>query len=114
MTATDEEALREVGALIDELTFMRKTHVGWAEHFEREPEVEARYVATGEWDDAKEHRRCIDVYDRAIAAINSIPDQIASAVAAEREACAKCADYYYASYDPSTVADTIRARGDTQ
>ena len=43
-----------------------ETHTRWAEYFEANPDEEAKYVATGDWDDAKEHRRLEAGYAEAI------------------------------------------------
>lgn len=61
----------DVSKAIADMEMMRKTHVDWAEHFERHPEVEAQYVATGEWDDAKEHRRLVSMYDNVISCLKA-------------------------------------------
>jgi hypothetical protein len=82
----------QVATVIEELAFMRQTHVGWAEHFERDPAIEAKYVATGEWDGAKEHRRCIDVYDRAIATIKELQEPTTRELAQFRQLLEKNAD----------------------
>lgn len=54
-----------IQAVID-MEWMRKTHTDWAAYFERYPDLEAQYVASGDWDDAKEHRRIAAMYDNAI------------------------------------------------
>ena len=64
---TDED--RE---LIEFLTANGKTHTNWAAWFEANPDKEAEYVATGEWDDAKEHRRLEGGYHKARARLESL------------------------------------------
>ena len=32
------------------------SHIQWAEWFEANPDEEAKYVATGEWEDSESHR----------------------------------------------------------
>lgn len=56
---------------IRDLRMMRRTHVRWYRYFKRNPEIEARYVATGEWDDAAEHARLVAMYDNAIACLKA-------------------------------------------
>jgi hypothetical protein len=55
---------------ISDLQHFRKTHVDWAEHFEKHPELEQQYIAKGEWDDAKEHRRIVACYDNVLACLD--------------------------------------------
>ncbi len=50
----------------------RDIHVQWAEHFERNPEIEKEKVATGEWDTAKKHRELAREYDQVISLINKL------------------------------------------
>lgn len=57
---------------IADMEFMRRTHLQWAEHFERHPEIERQYVATGDWDDAAEHRRIVAKYDRVLGILRSL------------------------------------------
>jgi hypothetical protein len=59
-------APEEVRAAVADMAFYRRTHDDWARYFETHPEVAARYVATGEWDDAAEHRRICEKYDRVL------------------------------------------------
>ena len=44
----------------------RKSHADWAKYFEQHPEIEAQYMKTGEWDDAKIHRKWVEKYDRVL------------------------------------------------
>ena len=76
--ARSEAAGGEDRAIAD-LQFFRQTHVDWAEHFEKHPELAAQYVATGEWDDANEHRRIVQAYDNALAVMASLRQQLAAA-----------------------------------
>ncbi|HEU6452879.1 MAG TPA: hypothetical protein VFT57_15790 [Gemmatimonadaceae bacterium] len=76
--ARSEAAGGEERAIAD-LQFFRQSHVDWAEHFEKNPELAAQYVATGEWDDAGEHRRIVEAYDNALAVITSLRQQLAAA-----------------------------------
>jgi hypothetical protein len=64
--------MSEVQQAVSDIQAMRQTHVDWAEHFEKHPEIEKQYLATGEWDDAKEHRRIIASYDRVIRLLGQI------------------------------------------
>lgn len=48
------------------LTANGETHRKWADFMEANPEQEARYVATGDWDNAKEHRRLQAGYEFAV------------------------------------------------
>ena len=51
---------------IDFLNYCIKAHNSWVKCFEANPEEEARYVATGEWDSAKKHREYTDTYQKII------------------------------------------------
>lgn len=55
--------------LREKIESMQLTHIHWAEYFEANPEKEKEYVATGEWDNAKEHRRIVKIYDEVLLAI---------------------------------------------
>jgi len=62
--------MTKVEYIISELEKYKQTHIAWAEYFEQHPEIEKEYLATGEWDTAKEHRRIASVYDDTINYIN--------------------------------------------
>ncbi len=73
---TEAEALpHSPKQAISDLLWMRETHVQWAEYFEKHPKIEAQYVATRNWDDAKEHRRIVTMYDNAIACLAALQGQ---------------------------------------
>lgn len=52
------------GELVAFMIFCAEAHIAWADWFEANPEKEATYVATGEWDSAKDHRTIADNYYR--------------------------------------------------
>jgi hypothetical protein len=62
----------ELHVLMAELEFYRKTHLDWASYFEKNPDKEQSYVATGEWDNVAEHRRVARVYDRVLSILKQI------------------------------------------
>ena len=43
------------------------SHRQWAEHFEKHPEVERQYVASGEWDNKETHREYEEAYREVLA-----------------------------------------------
>lgn len=45
---------------------MRKTHIQWAEYFEKHPDIEGAYIGTGEWDSAEKHRDLVQQYDNVL------------------------------------------------
>jgi len=54
---------------IDVIKFLKecqKTHTEWAEYFEKDPEIEAQYVGSGEWEDAAAHRQLEKQYNQVI------------------------------------------------
>ncbi len=51
---------------INDVVRMKRIHVQWAEHFETNPDEEKEYVATGEWDTAKEHRKYVEKYNKIL------------------------------------------------
>ena len=63
--------IKDVRKSIKNVKAMRHSHVFWAEYFEANPDVEKEYVATGEWDNAKEHRNLIDQYDKILDILKS-------------------------------------------
>lgn len=56
----------DIDYLIGEIERYKQSHIVWADYFEKNPEIEKEYTSTGEWDDAKEHRHIIAVYDEVI------------------------------------------------
>jgi hypothetical protein len=52
---------------IELLKIAQESHRGWADHFERHPELEKLYLKTGEWDDAQTHRKFEKMYGRLLA-----------------------------------------------
>lgn len=61
--------MADVKKAIADLRAMRRSHVYWFRYFKRNPKIEAKYVATGEWDSADEHQRIVARYDNAIACL---------------------------------------------
>ncbi len=55
---------------IKDISKMRQTHIDWAEHFEKNPQIEKKYVATGNWDNAIKHRKIIADYDNVLKILN--------------------------------------------
>uniref|UniRef100_A0A6M3IXS5 Uncharacterized protein n=1 Tax=viral metagenome TaxID=1070528 RepID=A0A6M3IXS5_9ZZZZ len=51
---------------INDIEKMRRTHIQWAEYFEKYPDIEKKYIETGEWDNAKEHRNLVKQYDNVL------------------------------------------------
>jgi len=51
---------------IDFLNGCKESHIGWADYFEDNPEIESVYVATEEWDSASKHRTFADKYQEVI------------------------------------------------
>jgi len=51
---------------IDDIAKMRKTHIQWAEYFEKHPDIEGAYIGTGEWDSAEKHRDLVQQYDNVL------------------------------------------------
>jgi hypothetical protein len=51
-----------------------KIHEEWAEYFEKYPEYETDYVATGEWDDAKTQRQIAAKYKRIVSFLQSLKE----------------------------------------
>jgi len=56
-------------AIID-IEKMRKTHVQWAEYFEKYPDIEKEYIKTNEWDSAKIHRELVQQYNNVLNVLN--------------------------------------------
>lgn len=57
---------------IADMEWMRKSHVDWAEYFEKHPDIEKEYVATGEWSSAAQHRDIIAKYDNVIQLLKTL------------------------------------------
>jgi len=57
---------------ITDIEKMRKTHIQWAEYFEKHPDIERAYIGTGEWDSAKEHRNLVKQYDNVLNILKSL------------------------------------------
>ena len=56
----------DVQESIDNVNAMKLSHIGWAEHFKDNPDIEKEYVATGKWDSAKTHREYVMKYDKIL------------------------------------------------
>lgn len=54
---------------INFIKFCQKTHEDWAVYFEKQPELEEKYIRSGEWDSANEHRRIIEEYNNVLACL---------------------------------------------
>ncbi len=61
----------EIQESIDNINAMRDSHIYWAEYFENNPDIEKKYVKTGDWDTAKEHRNIINQYDKVLDILKS-------------------------------------------
>jgi len=57
---------------INTLKNMSKTHKLWAKYFEFNPEIEKRYVDSGEWHDAKTHRDFVKKYNHIINVLEKV------------------------------------------
>lgn len=57
-------------AIID-IKHFSQTHVDWAEHFEKNPEIEKEYLKTGEWSSAIQHREIVEKYDNVLKILES-------------------------------------------
>ena len=62
----DDCRMVEIKKAIKDIRHMQQIHIGWAERFEADPDVEREYVETGEWDTAEAHRNIIKNYDRVL------------------------------------------------
>lgn len=68
------EAEREtIVEAIADMEEAQLSHLHWAEHFEKHPELERQYEATGEWDTAQVHRAWVAKYDKAIRLLALVP-----------------------------------------
>ena len=65
---------------VDFLHCCQESHIGWAEYFEENPEIEKEYVATDEWDSAERHREFADQYQRTIDYIKNFESIVAKGV----------------------------------
>ena len=63
---------KDIQVAIRDINMMRKTHIDWAEYFEANPNIEKRYIETGEWDTSKEHRNIITKYDNVLDILNQL------------------------------------------
>jgi len=64
--------IKNVLKAIDDITKMRKTHIQWAEYFEKYPNIERKHIETGEWHSAKEHRDLVKQYDNVLNVLTGI------------------------------------------
>ncbi len=51
---------------IDFLGYCKEAHISWAKRFDADPEEEADYTSTGEWDSAEKHREYTHKYQKII------------------------------------------------
>jgi len=65
-------SFKQIEQVITDLEDMKESHELWANKFEANPEDEKKYVATGEWDDAKTHRGYIAKYECIIGLIKQL------------------------------------------
>ena len=63
---------KKIRKAIKDIKAMQKTHKHWAKYFEKHSAIEKEYIATGEWDTAKEHRKIIKQYENVLNILNSI------------------------------------------
>lgn len=62
MTAEREpDTIETIADVISQLEYHRQTHIGWAEHLERNPGVDSRFIG-----DAAFHRAAEDTYTQMI------------------------------------------------
>jgi len=59
---------------INDIDKMRKTHIQWAEYFEKYPDIEKKYIATNDWDNAEIHRDLIQQYDNVLNILNNLKE----------------------------------------
>ena len=59
---------------ISDVEYMKESHICWAEYFEENPEIEKKYVSTGDWDNAHTHREYVKKYDNILEILNSIKE----------------------------------------
>ncbi len=62
----------DVKESIDNINAMKKTHLNWAEYFEKNSDIEQKKVETGEWDTAEKHRDYVNQYDKVLKILNSL------------------------------------------
>ena len=66
----------KIKKVIKDVKWMKDIHRQWAEYFEKNPEIEKEYVATGEWDSAKEHRELMADYDNILNVIEFLKKEL--------------------------------------
>lgn len=59
----------DIEAAIVFLKDCQRTHRKWAEYFKSNPEIEKEMVSSGQWEDAKAHRKLEQQYEEVIQII---------------------------------------------
>ena len=54
---------KDIKKAMKDIMEFSKSHKEWAEFFEKYPEIEKKYLKTGEWDSANKHREIIKKYE---------------------------------------------------
>jgi len=65
-------SLKQIEQAIADLEVMKESHELWAKLFGADPETEKEYVDTGEWDNAKTHRKYVVKYECIIDLIKQL------------------------------------------
>lgn len=98
----DKTVIERVEAVAEFLRANGETHRKWAEYFEAYPDLEEKYVATGEWDDAKEHRRLEAGYVEAIEMLAKISAPVEDEGVVELERQLRARSTWRDEFDPAT------------
>jgi hypothetical protein len=64
--------IMDVKQAIIDIEHFNKTHIDWAEYFEKNPEKEKEYLETGEWSSAKEHREIVSKYGNVLKILEAV------------------------------------------
>ncbi len=62
----DDCRMAEITEAIENIKSYRQIHIAWAKHFKVNPDIEKKYVETGEWDSAKAHYEYANQYDKVL------------------------------------------------